>query len=263
MAAGIYQLYAGRWQTPGDTQREFRQRSAKLIRDILDEDPMNVDALLGLAGLAETSDERVRRLRQVVAADPTNEGHLEFLSRALSSDESNLLEAAELLEQAYAVQLPRGKGPYTWRFARDAMWEYEWAGFPDRAAELRKRVRQDFGADALLHEAASAETADPERLKSALEGLCLEMSLAVLGPESCLAGIQQVVDAADRAQQPSVAARLAATASDAMFVAASSGTRLSTADPDWRRRFEMTLERHFGPDAAARMHDAQSLVTVE
>jgi hypothetical protein len=84
----------------------------------------------------------------------------------------------------------------------------------------------------------------------------------MLGASRCLAGIAHIVDAADRAAA-SGKARLAKSASDAMFLAARTGDVLSRADPAWRGRFESTLRRYFGAESAARMHKALTIATVE
>jgi hypothetical protein len=80
----------------------------------------------------------------------------------------------------------------------------------------------------------------------------------------CLAGIDHVVDAADRAAVDTVKARLAQSASDAMFLAAqTAGDVLSDADPSWRSRFESALQRYFGPASAQRMREQMTELTVE
>jgi hypothetical protein len=116
---------------------------------------------------------------------------------------------------------------------------------------------------ALVEEAQRAEATDAGRLDHALQEICGETGLWLFGPKDCLASIDHVVAAADAATQASEARRLAQSASAAMFLAAQSGFQLDRADREWRGKFETVLERHFGGEAATRMHNALSVVTVE
>jgi hypothetical protein len=260
--AGIYLLAADRWQ-PKNPQPSFRDRAASVTHGILEEDPTNAEALFGLALLAPTDEEHVAALRRVVAVDP-DPMYLQSLARALSQNEANLAESAALLERAYEAAMQRASGPYAWRFARDAVFEYEWAELPNRAAQLRKRFEQDLDLDTEVAGTAHAETVEPARLKRVLDELCGELIVRMLGGSHCLASIERVVDAADRVAIDNVRARLAENASDAMFLAAqTSGDVLSQADPAWRSRFESTLRRYFGPESADRMRHTVTEITVE
>jgi tetratricopeptide (TPR) repeat protein len=260
--AGTYLLVADDWQ-PRDPQPWLKDRAAALIHGILEQDPTNAEALLGLALLAPTNDERVALLRRVVAVDPSP-SNLESLARTLSQDQGNLRESAALLERAYEAAMQRAPGPYAWRFARDAVFEYEWAGLPKRAARLRARFERDLKLDAKVAETANAEAVEPARLNSILGDICAEIILRMLGGNRCLAGIEHVVDAADRVTVGSVKARLVKSASDAMFLAAQTGGDvLVLADPAWRDRFVSTLQRYFGSEPADRMRHTLTEITVE
>jgi hypothetical protein len=258
--AGIYLLADGYWRA-SNPQPWLKDRAAALIHGVLEQDPKNVEALLGLASIAPTRDESVAALRRVVALDPSPM-HLEFLSGELAHNEANLAESAALLERAYETAMQRSSGNYAWRFARNAVFEYGWAGLPDRAAQLRKRFEQDVGLDAKVAEIAHAEAVEPARLNDVLGELCAELILRMLGAERCLAGIEHVVAGADAAGGKDKT-RLANDASDAMFLAARTGDVLSAADPSWRSRFESTLRRYSGPEAARRMHEQMTEITVE
>jgi hypothetical protein len=262
-AAGAYGLLADNPESAPELRPLLRDRSAELVRGVLAEDPNHVDALLGLANLAPTPEERVSRLRRVVEADPTVVMHLESLARALGDTDPDNVEAVELYDRAYTLAVTRAKGHYAWRFARNALWGYERAGMPDRAARLRERVAEDFGLAALQLEAQRAETTDAERLDHALSEICSEMALNLFGARPCLASIDHVVAAADAAREANERRRLARSASDAMFLAAQRGFRLEAVDREWRGKFEAVLERYFGSAAATRMHEALSIVTIE
>ncbi len=260
--AGTYLLVADHWQ-PRDPQPWLKDRAAALIHGILEQDPANAEALLGLASFAQTNDEYVAALRRVVAVDPSP-GILGFLRarcrgrRAISPNpppSSNAPMRRRCSEQP---------GPYAWRFARDAVFEYESTGLPSRAAQLRRRFEHDVDLDGKVAETTHAEAVEPARLNSALGEICAEIILRVLGATHCLAGIEQVVDAADRASVDSLKARLAKSASDAMFLAAQTGGDVLTlADPAWRDRFVSTLQRYFGSDSADRMRHTLTEITVE
>jgi hypothetical protein len=260
--AGTYLLAADHWQSK-EPQPWLKDRAAALIHGILEQDPANAEALLGLASLAPTNEEHVALLRRVVAVDPSP-WNLESLARALAQDESNLAESAALLERAYEAAMQRQPGQYAWRFARNAVSEYEWAHLPNRAARLRKRFEHDVDLDAKVAETAGAETVEPARLNRVLGELCAELIVRMLGGGHCLAGIEHVVDAADRVAADTVKARLAKSASDAMFLTAqTAGDELTLADPAWRSRFESTLRRYFGPESAQRMREQMTEITVE
>jgi hypothetical protein len=260
--ADIYLLVADSWQSR-DPQPQLKDRAAALIHGILEQDPMNGEALLGLANLAPTNEERVALLRRVVAVDPSP-WNLESLSRALSQNEANLAESAALLERAYEVAMQQQPGPYAWRFARNAAFEYEWAELPKRAAQLRARFEHDVDLDAKVAEIAQAEAVDPARLNRVLGEICSELIVSMLGASHCLAGIEHVVDAADRVSATSVKRQLAKSASDAMFLAAeTAGDDLTVADLAWRDRFESTLQRYFGAESADRMRHTVTEIIVE
>jgi hypothetical protein len=258
--AAIYGLGVGSWGA-NISEPDIDDRTAELIRGVLAEDPSNVGALLGLATIAPTNDERVAALRRVVAVDP-NPMSLKFLASALARDNANLAESAALLERAYEAAMQGSGGPYAWHFARDAVTEYEWAGLPDRATQLRKRFERDLGLDAKLAQVVHAEAVEPARLNDVLGELCSELIFQTIGAERCLAGIAHVVAATDGSTGVDKA-RLAKSASDAMFLAARRGDLLSEADHSWRTRFESTLQRYFGPEPAGRMHHQMAVITVE
>jgi hypothetical protein len=226
-------------------------------------DRTNVGALLSSATIAPTIEERVAALRRVVAVDPSPM-HLEFLADALSRSEDGNVEAAALLERAYEAAMQRQPGPYAWRFARNAVFEYESLDLPSRAAQLRRRFEHDVELDAKVAEISHAEAVEPTRLNSILGDLCAEIVVRMLGGSHCLAGIEHVVDAADRIAVGADKARLAKAASDAMFAAAQAGSdELTVADPAWRDRFESTLQRYFGAESADRMRGTVTELTVE
>jgi hypothetical protein len=259
-AAAIYALIAPNPAAQA-ARPQLQARREELILGILEEDPWHAGALLGFAGLAENEQERVRRLRDVVTADPTAM-HLESLASALMQIGGSELEVAALYARAYEITIARTKGDYAWRFARNAVWAYERAGSPERAENFRKRVARDFGLAAMLEKAELLTSADPAALDSVLHDLCREMTLRLFGAKPCLASIDHLIAAVDRADAGGVS-RLEQTLSEAMLTAAGSAQALDAVDAGWRRRFERALRRHVGEEAVARLQQVPSLITIE
>lgn len=160
--------------------------------------------------------------------------------------------------------MQRDSGPYAWRFARDAVFEYEEAGLSHRAARVRHKLERDLDLDAKVRETKHAEALNSARLDGFLDEVCSELIVRLLRATHCLAAIEHVVDAADRVTVGADKTRLAKAASDAMFVAAqTAGDVLSLTDPAWRGRFENTLDRYFGAESADRMRNTETEITVE
>lgn len=217
-----------------------------------------------LVNLAETQEERVRGLRDVVAVAPSP-FNLELLARAVDDGtREGSLEAGALYERAYEMAMSSRPGDYALRFARFAIFNYEQqAGVVERSERLRARAARDYGVTAMLDATANPTAVDAARLDTILQDLCREKPLAVFGPKPCLEGIDRVVAAADRARAAGEENRFGETLAAAMITAASSGWHLDMVDRDWRRRFEAALERHAGADAAARLRDTEAVITVE
>ena len=232
--------------------------------------PNNADALLGLANVAETEQERVQRLRDVVAADPDKPLYLDFLARALLPIEGSELEAAALYERAYEAalyereaQLSRNSAGYAWRFARNAIWQYERAGASERAKRLREHVVADYDLPARLDEVADATPENVASLKQSLQDLCGQVAMNVFGAKPCLDGIERAVAATDRARARGNAAVLEQAVSDAMFKAAVSGRWLDVVDPRWRKGFEAALQRYDGSQAVAHLREVLPEIEIE
>ena len=258
-AAAIYGLIAPQ---AGELRADLQQRSAELVHAVLDEDPRHPGALLSFASMAETNEERVVRLRDVLAVDPENRIVIESLARALLSIERGGLEAAALYERAYETQESRGTGR-AWRFARDAIWSYERAGAPERASRLREQVVADYDLPAKLEGVADATASDAANLRPILQELCDQVVMSVFGGRPCLDGIERAVEATDRARARGNAAVLEHAVSDAMFKAAVSGMWLDAADSKWRTKFEAALERYDGPQAVARLRTVLPEILIE
>jgi hypothetical protein len=213
--------------------------------------------------MAPTPDERVHRLRDVVAVAP-NPLRLEFLARAVhDGTQGGMLEAAALYERAYEMAMSREIGDYAWRFARNALLTYEQAGSVERVERLRARVANDYGLPAMAKAAASPEVTDLASLDRILQDLCREMTITLFGPKPCLESIDHLVAAADRARASGGASRFGQTMSIAMITAARSGARLEAVDSWWRSRFEAALDRHVNAATLGRFRSTPSLITLE
>ena len=216
-------------------ENAYRDRARTIYQALADQEPPVVDALLGLATLAPTDEERVQLLRHVVKLDPTNVSGLTWLAHSLgwTSNEARL-EAGRLYERAYAAQT----GIIKWHVARDAFWAYIDAERVDFAARLKARVRNDLNPDALLAQLADRSALTPEIAARALQVLCYASVITLLGATDCLRAVDSVAGtvAGSRA-----AVLLAESVADAMLEAGESGESLTAARPDWRLAFRRWL----------------------
>jgi hypothetical protein len=217
------------------TENAYRERARTIYQALADQKPPVVDALFGLASLASTEDEQVRLMRRVVEVDPTNVFGLYMLARSLGwSNNDARLEAGKLYERAYAAQTGLNK----WHLARDAVWAYTDAERLDLAARLKARVRNDLKPDALLAQLADRSTLTPERAANALQVLCYDAVISVLGAKECLRGIDSVAGAVagSHARVP-----LAESVADAMRDTGASSSSMTDARPAWRETFRSWL----------------------
>ena len=194
-----------------------------------------VEALFGLSALASTDKERERLMRRAVELDPTNVSGLYMLARSLGwSNNHARLEAGKLYERAYAAQTGLNK----WHLARDAFWAYTEAERLDLAARLKARVRNDLKPDTLLAQLADRSALTPERAAKALQVLCYDAVITVLGATECLRGIDHVASAVSDSRD---AVQLADAVAAAILEFGGSGPSLTAARPDWRQRLRTWL----------------------
>lgn len=216
--------------TSDETERaQYRDRAKQIYRAVVEDDPANTGAWLGLSSLAETREQRANLLREAAATDPTDDGVLGLLANVLFDP----LERAVVLEQGYSVAPTETRKLY---FARNAVTAYEIAGAADRAAALRARVRTDLRLDDRLGDLADPKAASPDRVGVALEEACKSDMLQIFGAASCLENIQTVLEAAEEDTA------FLDSASRGIQVAARGSLWLQIEDPQWRQRFESALD---------------------
>jgi tetratricopeptide (TPR) repeat protein len=240
LAGAAYVALADGSEDPQD-RTDFQDRAREIYREVVAQDPTNIDAITGLATLAGSRAERVELLRRRLELDPNNIRSLEFLSSALSSDGSkgDIAEAAALTEEAYALQPAGGK---KWQLAATAVSQYERAGMPAKAQDLRSRASTDFGLDEVSAELARPELLDGDRLRTQLTSVCTLPILYIIGAHPCLDAINKASEAAIAPRMSSVVPQLVAAVSVGMRSAAEFGGALGAVEPNWRSKFETTLE---------------------
>src|SRR6185503_1036018 len=222
------------------SKTQYLDRAEEILDELIIVDPTNIKALFAVAGMRETKEERVGLLRRVVAVDPTFVLGLRALAAEVSSGgaKADLQESAEILEQAYIASPSR---PGRWQLAADAIMQYENAQSAIDAHRLTARASADYGLDTLLAVVSKPETVGPAKVDAALEELCSDTGLVIFGASHCLDNIQRVVDVASAHENTSVGSTYAQSATMAMRKAAVSH-RLSSVDPEWRARFEQTID---------------------
>jgi len=213
----------------------YRERARMIYRALADQKPPVVDALFGLSALASTDEESIRFLRRVVEVDPNHVFGLTMLARSLRWDSNSArLEAGQLYERAYIAQT----GPNKWYLAKNAVWAYTDAQRSDLAARLKARVRKELDPDALVARLADRAALTPERAASALQTLCYDTVITVLGATDCLRGIDSVAGAVRGSDD---AIPLAEAVAAAMLETSSVGDIMTAARPEWRETFRAWL----------------------
>jgi tetratricopeptide (TPR) repeat protein len=215
----------------------YRNRARDAYTSIVSEHPTNASALVGLATLAETSQERIAVLRRALVANPTDLYLYEALSETLSRT-GNSSEAAALTEQAYELESQQEK---KWNLAEVAVLRYEDAGQTPQADAMRNRVRQDYGLKGVSAQLAHPESLDPDQLTSMLTSVCSLPIAYIVGATTCLDSLKTSADLVSRTRDNRVAVKLADGASTAISSSVEIEGMLNEADPNWRKRFkEMT-----------------------
>lgn len=126
-------------------KQQSREKGVAIFRQLAATDRSDAEALLALSTVTEDATERLQLLRQVVRLKPGGAIAVESLARELEKlgGREHLLEAAEAVERASSAQT----GTPRMRLAERAIALFEAAGAPDRARELRQRIRQNVGAN--------------------------------------------------------------------------------------------------------------------
>ena len=215
--------------------RSYQQTAQQTFKSLVEKNPKDAQALIALGIVTEDRDEQIRLLRQGTALAPKEVEALKLLSTVLmqSGDPKDLLEAADLLKQAYSYQTGRNK----WHLASSAYQVYQLAGANSQAEQLKQSVKQDTG----VRELQELSGQKPERVAADLVNSCDHYALPVLGADICFHNMKAVVQhvSSDRGAG---SRQLADSAALAMLEAAESEDSLESVDPAWKRTFTRWLE---------------------
>jgi tetratricopeptide (TPR) repeat protein len=217
-AAVAYHSLAEKSSSP-ELAEEYRERSARLYQDVISTYPTGPaasEAYIGLSALTDDLDEYVELMRRAVAANPNSAFALEFLSHSLEQrgSESDMREAASFLEAAYADR----SDPKKWYLGLRTVRLYEAVGELDRAQNFQKRMYSDSGFAEMEIEFGSLD--DIERVESTLSRACNDSLVALFGMDTCLKGIESVVQGVTAEQDSERQQLLADAASSGMQRAA-------------------------------------------
>lgn len=171
-------------------EQSFHRNSARAIyAAMVEKDAGDTDALMGMATVAESENERIDLLRKIASITPMAFASDLLAQALLRRDGANdVLEAAEVLEAYYRL-LPKGIG---WRIAAQAASHYERAGAPDRSRYIRDRIREELDATSLMAELQKIPETSSSRVAQVLEKLCDADVVAVLGATICLEGLSEI-----------------------------------------------------------------------
>jgi tetratricopeptide (TPR) repeat protein len=217
-----------------------RERAAALYAAVAQQDPTNARALLGLAALLDSRDEKIELMRRVVDLDPGNVMNLEMLAIVIGmgGSQTDLAESAELMERAYELQ---PNGTKRWTLATEVILKYETASLRGRAEEFRVRAQAAIAPERLLRETAQASASTSDRAEDATQQLCTIPIIAIVGAETCLEAARNVVNAANSARGSTVQS-LGDAALEVMKIASANSALLDAVDPDWRAEFEAATD---------------------
>lgn len=217
-------------------EEKLRHRSSAraIYAELVQQDARDVEALLGLATLAEDEHQKIELLRKIASIAP---GSMEatLLADALEKrgGENDALEAAAILDGHYR-QLPKGSA---WPVAARAMRLYEIAGASDRSRYLRDRMRDELDAASLVSELQRIPETSSVRAGQILGAMCDTTVDAVLGGNACLEGMGEISRTLTRLSDRVDARRYAEVLATQVFnIATFSGHDRVRQDPDWQRR---------------------------
>lgn len=181
--------------SPEDANR-YRELSRSNYSEMLETWPDGYYAAQAYVGMATNTDDRdesIAMMRNAVSADPSNSITAFLFARFLlgRGQDDDYREAADAYRSAYLAQ---SRGGYY--YAASALGLYAGTGQVEKADELRDQVARDSGINGFAEEVVSDEFfQDPERGTVVLETACHRYVIAIFGPETCLNGIDNLVEA--------------------------------------------------------------------
>jgi len=183
-----------------------RASAEQLYLQVIALDPARADAYLGLAGVADSPDDRVRWLRSAVEASNFDSLASRSLARALDglgTYESGI-EAADVMRTAYAHYEP---GRHKWYLAHDVLLRYRRLGLDAEALRFGEQAKADYGPEARLDELADAASA-PDSAIEILASLCSQEVASFVGANGCRTGVARIFAIAERVDDAELAREL-------------------------------------------------------
>ena len=194
-------------------REEYFRRSRAAYRQGVKEQPFSASGYLGLADVAETSEERVEWLRGAVHAEYRPE-HMELLAKALSEvgGQAADLEAASVTEDAYKYEVTNTE---KWRYGTAAMQRYRQAAvrYPLAASETAAenvllRVKDDIDYPLLQSMLLNPEQ-NLAHLADAFATMCEKSIVQIVKIDECMAGLELAVLTAEGSATPGTRRMLA------------------------------------------------------
>jgi tetratricopeptide (TPR) repeat protein len=223
---------------------DSRTLALSKFRELANLDPKDADALIGMSAWTDSKAEKLEIYRRVMQLTPDNVLRLSFLVSALleSGRTEDILEAALATEKVYPTQAK--SGTTKWRLATEAIDLYNAAGETNRARSLQQRARSDFDGATRREELSRLIGSDPERAYSSLELLCNQSATRLAGAGFCIDGMEDFVSSLEKTTSREQAQLLADRSADVMSqLGHRAEEALIAADPRWRQRFQVMLER--------------------
>ncbi len=234
--------------TVSATNSAYIEAARTAYEEIVERDPANADALLGLANIArlDGSEDPIARLRSAATASQSP-FHMRLLANALRNEVGGFegeLESAQIYEKLYDRE---EVGPAKWALAEN-VWVQLTAlemAYPERVIRplsppFADTVRDDANLNAALQELQVPESS-PQEVSDALELICLGPIAGIFGFDDCIDGIESSVTAALTATDDSDRDALISAAVNGIKSAAN--WRLPFARPDWQGVFNDWIDR--------------------
>lgn len=224
-----------------ETAEVARQRAEALteFRNLVEEDPSDLDALHGLVAITADAGERLELLRRIVKLEP-NPISVRSLTNILSKSgrPEDLIEAADANDLLY-----ESGGGTKLEIAGRVIDLHRRAGSLVKADAVSQRVHQDFNIDGLLERLSQVPLADPNGTISALQTLCHPSMIRSVDAKYCIRGVEAVFEALpQRGGQESIQRVVDIAVGSIPQLSSDAESALASVDPDWRIRFTRLLD---------------------
>lgn len=218
-------------RTLGEEAANHQSAARAIFAELVDKDPSDVDALVGLSSVARDLHERIELLRRIMSLSPLSY-NARMLADALvlRNSKGDVLEAAEVLDANYR-RLPVGVG---WDVAARAVALYERAGMPMRNEYFRVRIGRELDPGSLISEVRNVPTITPVQAGQILQKLCDANVVAVLGASPCVEGLREMTEGLMRLSGGADAREFGEMLAKQVLSHAGVDSGLITGDPGWQ-----------------------------